>query len=195
MILKCAIYCAIFSLPLYSWTKVYKEWKKIREELKKHSLYLQRHICMGVYSAGVLSGWPTEDRAEKSKGFNINTQFEPILYFIRTAERSLDIAIMFIQIKSILDELLAASRRNVKVRIIVDYNYNNNKDLRHLERSGIEVLYYVAPDPDISTIFHHKYMVKDYTDEDGYLYIGSVNWSVGGVTREVSLRMAQNSRD
>ncbi|KAK5640376.1 hypothetical protein RI129_011187 [Pyrocoelia pectoralis] len=181
-------YGVLIAVPAYTWFKFFKEGYELEKQYKKHLLFLKRHNCAVMFSAGKRIDWPCDDSVEPPdddiKGINVIRQYEPILYFIRTAKESLYIATMFIHVQCIVDELLAAHKRNVIIKIIVDYNYNKNGTcIQQLQRAGIEVLYYVPPEPDQCSMFHYKYVVKDFKrdTEDGYLCTGSLNWSVNGV--------------
>ncbi|KAK5640406.1 hypothetical protein RI129_011217 [Pyrocoelia pectoralis] len=188
-------YGVLIAASTYTWFKFFKEWYELQKQYKKHLLFLKRHNCVVMYwynSAGKRIGdWPCDDSDDPAdddiKGTNVIRQYEPILYFIRTAKESLYIATMFIHVQCIVDELLVAHTRNVIIKIIVYYNYNKSGTtcIQQLQRAGIEVLYYVPPDPDqcISMMFHYNYVVKDFSrdTQDGYLCKGLLNWSVNGV--------------
>lgn len=185
--LKYLYYTAAFAVPTIMSVNLFKEWYQLEKEYKKHLLYLKRHNCVVMYTNGKMSGWPCEGTSDPNESkLNVIKLYEPILYFIRTAKTSIDIAIMTISVECIIDELLEAVKRNVRVRIITDFHFNRNyRLLVPLQRVGVEVLYYIAPQDDPGSIFHYKYIVKDYSttpEKEGYLCVGSLNFSVSAVT-------------
>lgn len=174
---KYILYGVLLSIPIYTWFKLYREWKNLRDEYEKHQLFTKRHNCTVMYRNGNVIGWPCANTLKHSI---LADKYEPILYFIRTSEVSLDIAVMVLNAQCVIDELVKAMKRNVKIRIIADYEYNYNSVIKQLLNSGISLLFYVCPQGN-SSIFHFKYVVKDYGSESGYLYVGSLNWTVTGV--------------
>ncbi|KAK5640537.1 hypothetical protein RI129_011348 [Pyrocoelia pectoralis] len=184
-------YGVLIAVSTYTWFKFLKEWYE--KLYQKHLLFLKMHNCVVMYnSAGKrIGGWPCDDSDDPAdddiKGINVIRQYfycgqyESLLYFIRTAKESLYIATMFIHVQCIVDELLAAHERNVIIKIIVDYNYNKSGTcIQQLQRAGIEVLYYVPPNPDQCSRFHYNSVVKDFSrdTQDGYLCTVLLNWSV-----------------
>ncbi|KAK5639330.1 hypothetical protein RI129_011822 [Pyrocoelia pectoralis] len=184
--LKYLYYGVLIAVPTITWAQFFKEWYEQEKQYKQHLLFLKRHNCVVMYTTGKMTGWPSQNTTNQNENrLNVKELYEPILYFIRTAKTSIDIAVMTISVECIIDELLEAVKRNVKVRIITDFHFNRNyKLLIPLQRVGVEVLYYIAPQDDPGSIFHYKYIVKDYsiTPEEGYLCVGSLNFSVSAVT-------------
>lgn len=37
--------------------------------------------------------------------------------------------------------------------------------------------YFVSVHPEYESIMHHKYAIKDYAVDEGYLVFGSINWT------------------
>ncbi|KAK5639025.1 hypothetical protein RI129_011517 [Pyrocoelia pectoralis] len=173
---KYLMYGALISLSVCTWSKFFYEWWKLHKKYKEHLLFLQRHNCIVSYCVGKMGGWSSEG-VKVDKWLTLQNQYEPVLYFIRTAKYSLDIAVMILSVECITDEILLAFKRKVNVRIIVDLNYNRNSTLLlELSRAGIPILYYDSPNSDVNSIFHCKYMVKDYSSESGYLFVASLNF-------------------
>ncbi|KAK5639329.1 hypothetical protein RI129_011821 [Pyrocoelia pectoralis] len=184
--LKYLYYAVLIAVPVITWAQFFKEWYQQEKQNKQHLLFLKRHNCVVMYTRGKMTGWPSESTTNQNENrLNVKELYEPILYFIRTSKTSIDIAVMTISVECIIDELLEAVKRNVKVRIITDFHFNrNHKLLIPLQRVGVEVLYYIAPQDDPDSMFHDKYIVKDHsiTPEEGYLCVGSLNFSVSAVT-------------
>ncbi|KAG5899255.1 hypothetical protein JTB14_035433 [Gonioctena quinquepunctata] len=129
-----------------------------------------------------MSGWPPyEERIVP----DITTQnwcdilYEPIMYFLDTAKNTVDVAIMMISVKKIYQALINARRRNVKVRVLLNYEHCERMlpEIRKCIEEGIEVQLFISPKPNQASIMHYKFIVKDYSANSGYVLVGSMNFS------------------
>ncbi|KAK5639323.1 hypothetical protein RI129_011815 [Pyrocoelia pectoralis] len=180
--MKCLKYAVLIAVPTITCAEFFKKWYRYR----LNKLYKQHLPFLKWYTRGNISDRPCESTTNQNeKKMNVKELYEPILYFIETAETSIDISVTSITVQCVIDELMEAVKRNVKVRIITDFHSNRNyKLLIPLQRVGVEVLYYIPPPDNLNNIFHCKYIVKDHstTPEEGYLCVGSLNFSVSAVT-------------
>ncbi|KAJ8959391.1 hypothetical protein NQ318_022079 [Aromia moschata] len=101
----------------------------------------------------------------------------PSYILLTLLKKSLDVAFMLISINKVYTALLNAHRKGVKIRILLNFDHCNSKltEIRHLMSEGIAVLTYISMNPGMSSIMHHKFMVKDYSDSDGFVFTGSLN--------------------
>ncbi|XP_066254475.1 mitochondrial cardiolipin hydrolase-like [Euwallacea similis] len=171
---------SVLSLPLYSCFKLYKSWLRQRKIFEEKILFHQRHNCIVTYrTKGEIFGWPSAKHS--SKGI-IHTLFNPIIYFIQTANKSIDIAVMLMNAHAILDELTKAKKRGIKIRILCNFRHieSMSNEIRKLQAEGVEFQFFVSGTvPD--SIMHHKFILKDYTEEGGFLCTGSLNFSSSSV--------------
>lgn len=117
---------AFLAFPLYTWMRyIRKIFNSDQNASKLHHTY---HNCCVIYSKSKgYSGWPLR----KEKIFvdlqNKEALFEPLLYFLRTASNSLDIAVMMIHANVVYETLHAVLKRGVKVRLVLDYEAMQGK--------------------------------------------------------------------
>lgn len=120
-------------IPVYTWSSLIKCWFKLRKNWKEAKIFQDRHNCVVMFDMERgLSGYP---HWKKSKTNIIANRCEPILYFIRTAKKSIDIAVMVISSEVITEELLNAHKRGIQIRLLVDYYYGKF-GVKKLEDSG-----------------------------------------------------------
>lgn len=102
--------------PLYQIIKYIKTSRFVNKEL----MHFERHNCVVMCRNGLVEGWPCYGKKEHLKYKGNNANFAPILYFIDTATKSLDIAIMTLNIHAIEMALINAAKRNVRIRLILE---------------------------------------------------------------------------
>ncbi|XP_066151400.1 mitochondrial cardiolipin hydrolase-like [Euwallacea fornicatus] len=171
---------SILSLPLFSFFKLYKSWLRQRKIFKEKMLFHQRHNCIVTYrTKGEISGWPGAKHSPKGI---IDTLFNPIIYFIQTANESIDIAVMLVNVHAIFDELSKAKKRGIKIRILCNFRHieSMKNEIRKLQADGVEFQFFVSG-TGLDSIMHHKFILKDYTEEGGFLCTGSLNFSSSSV--------------
>lgn len=101
-----------------------------------------------------------------------------LIFLIEQAEESIDIAIYNLTLESITDSLIAAHKKGVGIRIIIDANartFSNgepNTKIEQLEKLGIPIFTYYS-----SGIMHHKFAIFDGLS----LWTGSANFTEGGL--------------
>ncbi|XP_017780277.1 PREDICTED: mitochondrial cardiolipin hydrolase-like [Nicrophorus vespilloides] len=160
----------------------YRMCRNNKLQFEKTALDHRKHNCVVMYSRERgMCGWPEYPEGLKT---SISTYYlfnEPLLFFVKTAKKTVDIAIMHMSLRALLDSLVDALDRGVAVRIIFDYTSMRTVDLKFLEAAGAEIIYYVNDESE--NIFHYKYAVKDYSDKTktGYAMCGSMNWSQTGI--------------
>lgn len=64
----------------------------------------------------------------------------------------------------------------------MNYFYKFTEYNFELKIVGIDVQLFVAPSMEIASIMHYKYMLKDYDENVGYVYLGSLNWTISGIS-------------
>jgi len=95
--------------------------------------------------------------------------------FISEAQNTLEICVFTITDNRIVEKIIEAKDRGVKVRIISDDDKSEDlgSDMEHLERSGVECVY------DATTAhMHHKFALADGHS----LLNGSFNWTRSATT-------------
>ncbi|KAJ8926551.1 hypothetical protein NQ314_021067 [Rhamnusium bicolor] len=174
---------ALVLIPYYTWKTLYYSYKSLRNEYEDEILFQKRHNCVVMYTENKgMSGWPPHTGRVKldiNKKNSLDTLHEPILYFINTAKKSLDIAFMLLDVNSIYMALKRAHERGIKLRILLNYDHCESRlvEIKNLAKEGIEVLTYISHKPGLSSIMHYKFMVKDYTEYGGFVLTGSLNLS------------------
>ena len=99
---------------------------------------------------------------------------EALAEAIGEARFSIDVAAMDLDLWSIRDALIAAHRRGVTVRVVVDSDNFDLDEVQDLIDAGIEVV----PDRRPS-LMHHKFIVIDRAQ----VWTGSMNFTVNGAYR------------
>ncbi len=100
--------------------------------------------------------------------------------FIHNATYSLDISMYEIFQQTIVDSLISAHNRGIKVRIITDSTYITRQGTQDLINAGIPVINEGIGDNSPDHIMHNKFIVRDIRDgnpDNDYLWTGSFNAS------------------
>lgn len=188
-------------IPAYSWKKFFNDRKKLKDDYEQEMLFHKRHNCVVTYQPNKgISGWPPNvGRIQGNSDKLFEDLYEPILYFIRTAKQSLDIAVMLITVKILYLELVKARKRGVRIRLLCNFQNNDSSQdqIRKLMAEGIfcnkfilvifycyilffvgiELQFFVAPSSTLDSLMHNKYIIKDYTDDRGFVCMGSMNFT------------------
>lgn len=120
---------------------------------------------------------------------DIQACFFPLIYFINTAEKTIDIAVMNINIKEIFTALMLKLNEGVVVRIMLDLSHSVLTPLMALRKKGMKIyttygfqlecnnIYVIGAKillyNQTNSIMHYKFAVKDSC----YMVTGSMNWS------------------
>mmetsp|Transcript_18543 Transcript_18543/g.31177 ORF Transcript_18543/g.31177 Transcript_18543/m.31177 type:complete len:224 (+) Transcript_18543:131-802(+) len=109
---------------------------------------------------------------DKCKFAHEETSLVKLIRVMRLARRTLDICVFTVTNDSIANEVMAAHKRGVKVRVITDDGQRGNRgsDIEKFVQVGIEV----KDDGNAGNYMHHKFAMID----DRLLVNGSYNWSV-----------------
>jgi phosphatidylserine/phosphatidylglycerophosphate/cardiolipin synthase-like enzyme len=99
-----------------------------------------------------------------------------IIPFLRASKSKLDIAMFFLTDESIANEIVAAHRRGVKIRVIMDAIGSANMASKHvvLRDAGIEVRV---------ESWGGKMHMKSASADGKHVIFGSMNWTFAGNTR------------
>lgn len=115
--------------------------KKYHERL----MFKQRHNCVVMYRNNIITGWPPFK--ERMKG-NISKDclvalYEPLLYFINTAQHSIDVAVMIINLPHITNALNDACLRGIKIRVLINFHHteSSKKLINELIKNGNYITY------------------------------------------------------
>lgn len=103
-----------------------------------------------------------------------------IIRLLKRATKNIDICVFTITDDRLAEEILAAHRRGVKVRILSDNDkaHDRGSDIDRLAASGVEVCV-----DESEHHMHHKFAVFDYT----HVLTGSYNW-----TRSAAMHNREN---
>ena len=109
---------------------------------------------------------------------------------IRLAHASVDVAVLQLDLWSIRDALLEAHRDGVKVRLVVESDYNDSPELQELAEAGIPVL-----GDRREGLMHNKFTIIDRQE----VWTGSMNYTItdgyrnnNNLVRIHSPQLAQN---
>ena len=106
-----------------------------------------------------------------------NQGFDELLSYIQAAEQKICIAMFTLTHPQIVDALIQAQKRGVKVLIALDYytaKGASKKALKKLEQAGIKI--YLSQGREL---LHHKWAFIDDTS----LIMGSANWTKSAFTK------------
>lgn len=119
--------------------RYYKTKTALDNEYKEKTKHYENHNCVVIYSKihGVL-GWPGYKRdITQISCHNTHDAFLPLLYFLNTTKESLDIAVMTLTSKVILNALFALTKKGIKVRLIINYDQMLKKSvIKELLKNG-----------------------------------------------------------
>ena len=129
---------------------------------------------------------PTDTQADSYRG----GPDEALAEAIHEARLSIDVAAHQLNLWSIRDALLSAHRRGVKVRIVVESDYLDEKEIQQLKEAGIPVL-----GDRRESLMHNKFVVLDRLE----VWTGSMNFTTSdayrndnNMIRMRSARLAEN---
>lgn len=117
-------------------------------------------------------------------GFSFTAYFEEqdlierLCEFISGATYSLDIALYEVFNEVVVDSLIAAKNRGVRIRIITDSSYYDREEVQGLISAGIPVIHEGVGQNSTSHIMHNKFIVRDFCDTDpsnDFVWTGSFN--------------------
>lgn len=128
----------LFIVPVYTWSKFLKSFIKRKSALKETELFQKRHNCCVVYfKRKGYAGWPPHKERIRVDFQNKHAIFEPLLYFLQTAEKTLDIAVMMMHIEVVTKMLCDVQTKGIKVRIILDHSAMHSTNLKTLRIKGM----------------------------------------------------------
>jgi phosphatidylserine/phosphatidylglycerophosphate/cardiolipin synthase-like enzyme len=108
---------------------------------------------------------------------------ETVTGFITRTRKTLDCAVFSLTNPDIIEALLAAVKRGVKVRMVTDKDqYAQNPK----QREAVAALQGVAVEVRIdrqSGYMHNKYAISDYGQRGSAILCGSFNWTKNAVKR------------
>lgn len=120
-------------LPLYTWKRLLRQLEQMREE----KLFHQRHNCCVTYSQGKgYAGWPPHKERLSYVLLTHQEVYEPLLYFLQTAKYTLNIAVMILSVRRIIETLCEIARKGVCVRLLMDYDKSDTETIQKLKQSG-----------------------------------------------------------
>lgn len=112
---------ALVIIPIY----LLKYYRKLKRDYEKRLLFSKRHNCVVTYQPMKgFFGWPLDSEGENDSPDVIEELYEPIMYFIRTAQHSLDLCVMHLTVNCLVSELVTAKRRGVRIRILLNFPAN-----------------------------------------------------------------------
>lgn len=122
-------YLIVATLPILTWSYYIYIWNKIKKREKEKSIYHKKNNCVITYANNrEIWGWIQPNPTIKSIGILTN-HLDPIIDFINTTEKTLDVAVMTFTIKILIEALNKLKLRGVKVRIIVD-SFNQTEAIK-----------------------------------------------------------------
>ncbi len=103
---------------------------------------------------------------------------EKLAAFIRSAERTVDVAAFELESAEIRDAILDAHAAGRQVRVVTDSNYKDEPDIKALQAAGVPVI-----DDERSGLMHNKFVVIDEGTPGAAVFTGSMNFTDNGVER------------
>ena len=103
---------------------------------------------------------------------------EKLAAFIRSAERTVDVAAFELESATIRDAILDAHAAGRQVRVVTDSNYKDEPDIKALQAAGVPVI-----DDQRSGLMHNKFVVIDEGLPQAAVFTGSMNFTDNGVER------------
>lgn len=118
--------------------------------------------------------------------FQTNNYQSEIIADIRNAKQSIKVAVSWLTDQLLINELLAARRRGIEVKIVMssnEYNILRFELFQKLIDIGAEVRKWGTENPDVSPFMH----LKIYIIDDKFAKSGSYNWSIAASTNAEAL--------
>lgn len=138
-------YLAATAIPIYLWAKLIQNYLKYKQQIIEKKKTHNKHNCVVTYSKDSgMFGWPEYPERLPLNLSSYDKFLEPVLYFIDTAKYKLDVSVMILNCQNIIDALVQAAERNVKIRLILDARYNDVKQkMRLLVKKGEFLLFWL----------------------------------------------------
>lgn len=135
---------SLFFLAIVTIIPCYIKYKRLKEKFNQELLFKQRHNCVVMYNTDLgMSGWPPYKKRIRpviTEENCLDVLYEPIIYFINTSTKTLDVAYMMISIPKIYDALIEACKRGVNVRLLMNFEHSK-RDLNIIRKCIREGLY------------------------------------------------------
>ncbi len=112
--------------------------------------------------------------------FENDTLVNKLVEFINGANSSLDICMYEVFNQDVVDALVQAHSRGVRIRVITDSTYYNRDGIFSLINAGIPVIHEGVGQNSTNHIMHNKIVIRDFFDSDttnDYIWTGSFNAS------------------
>ena len=109
-----------------------------------------------------------------------------LVRFIGGAGRTLDAALFELESVRVAEALIAASRRGVRVRIVLDDDFIGNPEVELLQKAGVRIV-----TDNRSAFMHNKFLIAD----GSHVWTGSVNATDNGAWRNNNNGLEIESRE
>lgn len=133
------LFVVSLTLAPFAWVLFYRIAKLCNLKLKQRReqrKFWERHNCVVTYNRRhLMTGWPGQLIREATL-MDDEQRLLPILYFIDTAQKSIDLAIMTLNCPEIVEALIKAQKRGVMVRVILHYDQVNEDMLKKRKDAG-----------------------------------------------------------
>lgn len=118
----------LMALPLLTWSYFFYIWYKEVTRKKEQLDYYKRNNCVITFAVNrEIKGSKNIDNVGHISG--LTSYYSPLLDFLKTTRKSLDIAMMTFSINILIKALKELKERGIRIRIIVD-NFESSKNLR-----------------------------------------------------------------
>lgn len=104
--------------------------------------------------------------------------------FIGSAVHSVELCVFELNLESVVDKLIELHNKGVKVRVIIDADYQGEPELTALYKSGVEI----KTDPR-SAFMHNKFVIVD----EKKIWTGSYNFTKNGTYKNDNNALTINS--
>lgn len=133
------VFVVSLALAPFAWVLFYRIAKQCNLKLKQRReqrMFWERHNCVVTYnSRRFMTGWPSR-LIREARLMDDDQRLSPILYFIDTAEKSFDLAVMTLNCPEIIEALMKAQKRGVMVRVIHNYDQSNEDMVKKTAAAG-----------------------------------------------------------
>lgn len=125
--MKTIVIAPLMIFPLISWWYFICNYKKKQAELKEYMENHNKANCVVMYCKNLgMKGWPNYENRIVPHLSNMNILFEPFLHFIDNSTKTIDIAMMLLNVNIISHALIKAHDRGVKIRIALNISRKEN---------------------------------------------------------------------
>lgn len=188
---KLSLWIGCFLFILSQVLVIFVPYKSVPEDCRPAYDFVLRYRNKVINRLNLPIDLYASNEVIESGDFNARVFFAPspniekeLVNFIASAQSSVELCVFELNLKSVIEKLIELHKKGVKVRVIIDADYQGETELRELYKSGVEI----NADPR-SAFMHNKFVVVD----EKKIWTGSYNFTKNGTYKNDNNALLINS--